>query len=348
MEFQEHQQPTSFFSRYKKLIVGTLLAIGAIFVLLLLFSFLSMNHGSYGFSSTDSISMPGAPASYGRGGGVASEVAMQSAGYDASYAPTSSYLPPLDTVYVPGLEDYETTDYNVSGRLSDLSSACSVLGTLKARDDVHFKRLSQNKNNCSAYFFVEEASTADVVTQLGSIKGVDISSLTESVTRRRTEIKNQTTIVQEQLNSVERTLDEAKVQYDYIAEVARESTDAAALTEAIRDKLQIIDDLTERRIMLTSQLQQLNQQGVDLEERIGMVAFNVSLTRTFVVDSDRFTREWEAAWRELRDQFTSVLIGVTAYLGIFLLWVVQLTVYGLILVVLARFLWKLVRKIWQL
>lgn len=343
------QSSVPFWARIKKIATPALMVVGGFVLIVLAFTMVvslysntSLTSISYDSYSSNQIA-PGVPmydetTSRGVGGGHASnEVALD-------YYP--SPIPP-STGYVPGLEEYETTDYTVHGRVRNLDEVCGMLGTLKTDESVHFRSFSESTNNCSATFYVHEDEAETTRAKLAEIPGIDISRVTESVTRRRSVLKDQTMILREQLTSVEQTLIEAERQYDEITDVARASSDASALTEAIRDKLSMVDMLTQRRIQLTSQLQNTEQQAMDLDERIGHVGFYVYLTRTYAIDTERTARQWEAAWQLLKEEFTAVLIGFSAYLGVFILRALQFAFYGLILIAFARFLWKIVRVIWR-
>jgi len=249
--------------------------------------------------------------------------------------------------YVPNLEDFETTNYNLSGRLKDFNTACNALTTLKANDRFHFKSLSTNLNSCYATFYTEEAFAGEAIANL-QFNGVTVSRNTQSVTRHRENIASQASIIRQQLVSVENTLAEAELAYDEIAVFAREERDVSEYSQAIDAKLRQIDQLTNRKISLTSQLDSIAQQAADLEERIGVVEISVNYSRSFTLNPDKTSRAWEQAWETLSDTWTNFGIGLTAYFGVFLLYALQYGLYLLVLILLARFGWKVVRMIWKL
>jgi len=249
--------------------------------------------------------------------------------------------------YVPNLEDFETTNYNLSGRLRDLSTACDTLTTLKADNRFHFKSLSTNLNSCYATFYTEEAFVREAINSL-QFSGVTVSRNTQSVTRHRENIASQASIIRQQLASVESTLAEAELAYDDIAVFAREERDVSEYSQAIDAKLRQIDQLTNRKISLTSQLDSIAQQAADLEERIGVVEISVNYSRSYTLNPDKTSRAWEQAWETLSDTWINFGIGLTAYFGIFLLYTLQYGLYLLVLILLARFGWKAVRMIWKL
>lgn len=341
----------------KKFGVPTLVVVGALAIVSMLGStFMGSGLGISGETSYVNVpSMPGAPsarmqtASYDM---MESEMAYDDGGYDG-YAAGSSYMPspmpPVEpTGYVPNLEQYETTDYSATARTKAFDEACDLVLGLKARDDIHFKYISESEDQCGANFFVEEGKEGGVIAQLEGISNIEISRVTNSVTRQRQRLETEADILTQQLASVEATLTEAERQYTELTEVARAANDASALTEAIRDKLNMIENLNQRRINLVSRLQSFAQRSAELEERIGVIAFNVSITRANSSNDEYRERLWLGAWDDLGDEVTKFLIGLTAYFGIFLLRVMQYVVYGLVLLVLFRFGWKLVKQIWKL
>lgn len=262
----------------------------------------------------------------------------------------SEPMPPLPdpSGYVPNLETYETSSYNLSGRLRDFETACDTLESLKADGRYHFKYLTSNLNNCRATFFTDEAHVAEALNRLEQFNGVTVSRNTQSVTRHRENIQSRASIIRQQLDIVERTLAEAEAAYTEIEAFARAERDVAEYSKAVDTKLRQIDQLTNRKINLTSQLQGIAQQAADLEERIGVTELSVSFSRSYTLNPDKNSRAWERAWETLSDTWTNFGTGLTAYFGVFVLYVVQYSLYLLVLIVAARFGWKAVRKIWTL
>lgn len=373
----EPERPSLFENwkeKFKKYAVPALAVVGGIALLVMFSGQLrytiidmgeSMMYGGNSYSKSQSYGVAAMPSmpNVGGTGGYARNLAaqdmdmayddyameeMEMASYDGGGFAPSIMPAPEPSPYVPDLEKYETTDYSVYARTKDFDDACSLLTDLKARDDVDFRNFSEQLNYCSATFYTEEDNVDEVTERFSEIDGVEMSRDTVSVTRQRSNIQTRTGVLMEQLASVENTLTMAETQYAELTEIARAEGDASALTRAIRDKLSTIETLNQRRISLVSQIQQLDQQAADLNERIGVVAFNVSFSRAYPIYPDEDSRKWENAWEELSDSFTYFLIGFTVYLGIFILKVVQYAFYGLILLLLVRFGWKVVRRVWRI
>ena len=296
------------------------------------------------YYATPSVSVSSGRATYSE------EMVMMDDGVMMESKTTSSYMPipiPTPDGYTSGLESYETTNYSVSGRLKAFDQFCDELSTLKTDVNIHFKSLNESTNNCNATFYVAETETDRVIGVLASYKGVEFTRSTESVTRHRQQIQNQTSIISQQLNSVSRSLTAAETQFDELAEFARQSKDASALSEAIRYKLQNVDTLTSRKISLTSQLNNLYQQAVDLEERIGVVQFSVNVTRANPIYVGKYERQWDTAWENLKDSANQALINLTAFFATFLLWLVQAFIYLLVIIIVIRGLWKFIKLLWR-
>lgn len=329
--------PSFFQNKYVKFALIGVAGVVGILVLLFIWGLVNLTATSTGLQSSEIAFAPDMGANRG--------MAESVAGYDM----TSSYMPPPQpgSGYTSDLELYETTDYSVSARTQEFDAFCNLLATLKADTRFDFRNLYSSLNSCSATFFTSETNVPAVLQQLNGFDGVQITRSTNSVTRHREQLQSRTGIVRQQLASVERSLAVAETEFDEIARFAREQNDATTLAQAIREKLNLIDSLTQRRINLTSQLDSLYQQAADLEERLGVVQFSVSIQRSYPKNPDETTRAWERAWEQLSDTYTDTLIGLTAFFGVFLLWAVRITLYLVVVLLIVRGLWKFVRLIWK-
>lgn len=330
-----------------KFIRFSLIGISVLVVIFIALIFLTTVNTSrsinYGISD-DMMADPSAPtlSSNSIDAGV-----MMPAEEDMGRASSLHYPDPTPDIFTSGLESYETTEYSVSGHTKKFDDFCDTLTILKENPSIHFKYLSESTNSCHAILYAEETEVEKILSSLSSFSGVEIIRNTESVTKHKQQIQSQTAIIQEQLTSVSRSLSLAETQFDELAIFARQANDAVALSEAIRYKLQNIDTLTERKIYLNDQLNNLYQQATDLEERIDVVEFSVNISRSNPIVIGKYERQWERAYQDLRDTFTDTLIGLSAFLGIFVLWTLRLVIYGIVLIVVGRLLWKLIKFLWN-
>jgi len=325
--------------------VGGMVVLVFVLVAFFLTIFLSsLNDARYG-GGLPSSEMNFAPPStqlvdYGSRG--ESEMTMPDSIGDSVYVPPS----PQTGSYTADLESYETTSYNFSGKTKQFDEFCSSLKELKTDNNIHFRSLREAPNNCSANLFVEENQVDQVVGLLSGFKGIEYTRNTESVTKHKQQIESRTSIIQQQLASVQRSLTTAETQHRNLTDFYLDSDDVATLTLRVNESLRLIDQLTERKINLTNQLSNLYQQTADLEQRMKVIEIRVSVNRLNPIYANRNAGKWEAAWRSLGDTFDQTLISLTASLGMFLLWLLQITVYSLILIIIGKYLWRFVRLIW--
>ena len=310
--------------------IGLLILVVLYIIIVGITSFLAT---STGLSSNDfSYSIPRG----GIGGGTNGMSAPALDGYTME-SESSYYMPtPAPSEYTADLEKYETTAYSVTARTKQFDEVCDMLTSLKSDTQVHFKSLNESTNNCRATFFVDENKASEVLNNLTAFSGVEYTRNTVSVTRHRQQIQSQTDILKQQLASVQRSLTAAETQFDEIADFARQNKDAATLSQAINQKLNNINNLTQQKINLTSQLNRLYQQAADLNERMDVVQFDVNINRSNPIYVGKYEREWEAAWENLKDTYNQTLINLSAFFGTFLLIVLQGIIYLLVLIVVLR------------
>lgn len=305
----------------------------------------SLNMGDYRSYGSSYESVPYAKPSY------SNSIASDSMGIEMM--DSSNYYEPEipSTGYSADLESYETTSYSVTGKIKPFEELCSTLKTLKADPQIHFKSIYEKTNNCRANFFVEKEKLNSVLTTLTSFGGVEYTRNTVSVTKHRQQLQSQTSILIQQLASVQRYLSAAETQFDEIAELARETNDAETLSRAIREQLSLIETLTQKKISLTSRLNNLYQQSAELEERINVIEFSVNVTRSNPIYINKDSLKWGNAWQDLKDTYTDTLIGLTALLGVFLLYGIQyliyLTIIISVLIVIIRGFWKMIKILWK-
>ncbi len=282
---------------------------------------------------------------YSTDGFATQEAADES--YRAGKVSISPTMPAPMQPYVPNLEAYETTDYRATALTNAFDPACGLLREMKADSAIHYRSFSEDLNHCSAVFFVDEGQANNVRDRLSGIENIVIERSTVSVTRAREDILDQVDVLRAQLAHTEATLATVTRQYEDIVKLAYQEGEPTALNRAIQSQYEILDQLNQRRLNEANQLRWLLQQSTDLEERIGKVQFSVDVRRTTEIAPDRFDRAWAGAFEDLKDNFIQTLISLTIGLGMFALWLVQLVVYGGLLLLIGRFLYRFLRRNWQ-
>ena len=339
--------PPVFQNKYVRFAGIVVVALLIIFATLILLSSLNQARGlpeySSGFGS-GSGNMFSVPA-----GSLSAPDSYDGVRYAEDKSVAMPYYPPEPTPqgYTSGLEMYETTAYDVTGRTKQFDEFCDTLIVLKTDPNIHFKNLNTDTNHCYATLFAAEEKSASTLASLDKFKGVEVSRETVSVTRHKQQIENQTSIIRQQLTSVERALAAAETEFDEIASFAKSSQSARTYSEAIQEKIKLINTLTQQKIGLNGQLNNLYQQAADLQERMNVVAFNVNVSRLNPIYPNQTEQKWSNAWKEVKDQYTDTLIGITAFFSIFLMRALQVILYLLVIIVILRGLWKFAKQLWS-
>ncbi|MCA9354131.1 MAG: hypothetical protein KC877_01275 [Candidatus Kaiserbacteria bacterium] len=340
-----------FQNRYVKIIGFGLLGVAGLFVLLLLWGIMNLMVGSTDLGgNTVGVSAPRAPMfdGYMEADGDYSYNKVAEMESVVSSAPAPTYIPePMPSSYTDNLETYETTSYAVSGVTKQFDELCDLVTSLKADTEVHFQSINTGTNYCRASFYVTEAKAESVVTSLSEFKNVSITRDTHSVTRHKQQLESQTAILQQQLVRIESSLTAAQAQLDRLNTIFYSSNDVTDLSNQVTNSLRYIDQLTSRKISLISQLDNIYQQAADLNARLEVVEFSVSVSRKNPIVEDKYENLWKNAWDDLKDNFVTTLINLTTTFGIFLLWVLQAIVYIAVLIVVLRGFWKFVKLLWS-
>ena len=328
-----------FHNRYVKFGALALFGLVALFVFWVLVNLMSSATGLDDSSFSAPMGAP-APSYDNRGAKMESaDVAIDGVSY--------SVPEPTPSSYTSNLESYETTRYTVGGKVKEFDDLCQSLIALKADPNIHFQSINTQTNYCRAHFYVEEAQVSAVVDTLAGYGGVEISRDTSSVTRHRQQLQSRTNILQQQLARVEQTLAAAEAQLDRLNARFYATDEVTEISAEVTNSLRFIDQMTNQKINLISQLDTLYQQSADLEARLNVVEFSVNISRSNPLHPNKYERAWEQAWDELHDTFNETLIGITAFFGIFLLWALRISVYLLVVLIIVRLFWKFGRLLWN-
>ena len=327
--------PAAKFLKYG--LIGGGVILGLALILMLGLAFLNTFAVSTGLEST------------GTSGGFAPQ-SMEVA-TDAAYETSRSTYPSPDPSPTPGgyiddLEGYELTDYTGRATTDRFAEACATLRTLKADSRFHFRSLRERTNTCRATFFASEADATAARGELATIADLRLARETRSVTALRARVASEIELIRSRLSSIQRTIREAETDYDELRALARDERDTASLTKAITDKVTTLEMLRQRELQLIKQLTARERHAQELAERIGMAQFSITIDRRIPI-TDEDEHRWARAWEQFTDQLAFMRIALTAYLGIFILWVVQTTIYLAIVLVFVRGLWAAGRYLWR-
>lgn len=318
--------------------VGVLAVVG-IFVLSLVISLLG---NSFPMRNANFFETP----SYGKG-------AMMVAS-DASYGgmPELSMrniapMPPMPGTTGNNAEEFEVTDYNASIETRDSATTCGAILKLKSLSHVIFESANESDTACYYTFKVEHAHVPEVLATVKDLNPKDLSENTYTIKRQVEDYTSEITILEKKLDAIEATLSSALRAYDDVTALATRTQDVESLAKIIDSKIQIIERLTQARLMAASDLDRLLRAKAEALDRLDYSYFNISIYENKYLDWEGVRDSWKVAAQRFVASVNQALQSATLNLIAFLFLMLPYVLYLFIAVVAAKYGWRVVKRIWK-
>lgn len=296
------------------------------------------------YGGTSGVAESGRPAS-------ARAPAISAEDIASSYIPMamSSPEPPHDPSYVPGedAEEFEIQSFTVAYETNQLSATCDAISALKPNQDVVFTYAQSGEKYCAYRFKVATLALPEVLGYLESLDPKELTQTTESVKRRIDDFMDRRAILTQNADAVEAVLTEAIDSFDALSMLAEREGNADALARSITKKIELIDQLRQRREHIRNQLDSLNRAEAELRDRLAFVTFAVSVREVVYIDRERMSDSWRAALQRFVTTTNDLMQKVTVGLVSFILYLAVFAVYGFILLLVLKFGWRFVRDMWH-
>ena len=244
-------------------------------------------------------------------------------------------------------EDYEVTEYSSTIETRTLKNTCAQVSSLKAKSYVIFENSNQYDTGCNFYFKVEKNHQEEI---LGVIKGLDPKTLVENTRTIKKMIDDYTQeedILKKKKQTVEDTLNNAINSYDEISRVATQARDAESLAKIIDSKIRIIERLSQERINISVQLDRLSRAKAEQLDRLSYTYFNVSIYENKYVNVDDLKDSWKMAVKKFVRDVNKIFQDISINLLAVILMIFQYALYILILIITAKYGWKIAKNIWN-
>jgi hypothetical protein len=265
-------------------------------------------------------------------------------------ATDSSIIPPTPT---PGgttgddAEDYEVTSYQATIETRDLDDTCGSISALKAKDYVIFEQANEYDQSCRYVFKVKVDKADEVLSVIQDLDPRDLVKNTQTIKKLIEDFTSQLDILEKKSESIEETLDDALEAYDEISGLARRTGNADSLASVIDSKIKILERLTNERINVNAQIERLSRTKAQQLDRLKYTYFSVYVYETKFIDGEELADSWKAAVKEFVEDVNVVLQDISVRLVALLFLLLQYAIYLLLVVVIAKYGWKLVKKIWK-
>lgn len=243
-------------------------------------------------------------------------------------------------------EDYEVTQYSASIESRDSKETCATIADLKSLDYVIFEDVNESERNCYFRFKVEISKVDEVLSIIESLDPKDLSENTYTIKQQVTNTESELEILQRKLDSINETLNTAIVSYDEITALATATSDAESLTKVINSKISTIERLTQQKINITAQIQRLARSQAQQLDRLGYVYFDINVFENKFIDGEYLKDSWKAAVKGFVRDINKTAQDVTINLIALAFALAKYILYFLILLMVAKGLWKFTKSVW--
>lgn len=243
-------------------------------------------------------------------------------------------------------EQFEVTEYRAQIKSRQTGETCGAVGSLKSRQDVIFETAREFDKGCNYTFKVRKDSTEEILAVIKELKPKELVGNTYTIQGQVEDFTSEIDILQRKLASIDDTLDKAIGAYDEVTKLATNVKDAESLAKIIDSKISAIERLTQQRISVNSQLDQIRRTKVLQLDRLDYTYFSVSVSDDSFIDSQSLKDAWNSAIKSFVGQINQTAMNLSINLASLLFTLLQYAVYAIILLFIAKYGWKLAKNIW--
>lgn len=302
----------------------------------------SMPGVTFGVADYDAVS-------FGKGGGVS--VSMPSVGMAELSARNVMGMPVPPQYYYGTVgddaEEFEATDYSGYFETGNLERLCGSIEDLKSESYVVFENASKNDKTCDYTFKVEKARVEGVLSILESLDPKYLTENTRTIKPTLDDFTGAQEILTKKLEAIEETLEEAQTSYDQLRVLATSARDAESLAKVIESKINLIERLTMERLSLRSELDRLARDKALQVDKLEYVYFSLSVFEKRIVDLEAIKDSWISELQRFAREINQLLQSLTLGVLTLILYVALAAVYVVILVLIAKYGWRLVKHLWR-
>ena len=317
------------------------LIIGGIVVLMIISSFVGLPITTI----TDKAIQRTSP-SYSGEVGYNEVASYDSAQLDLS---TRSVTVPPENGSVSGndAEEFEVTEYSSRIETRNLERTCAVITDLKPRADVIFERANEYSSGCNYTFKVENSSASEILAIVKDLDPKEISENTYTIKQRLEDYTSELEILEQKLESINDTLGTALSAYDDITSIATQTQDAESLAKIIDSKVNIIERLSQERIKVNSAIERLSRSKAQQLDRLNYTYFHINIYENKYIDGDNLSDSWKSAIKNFVSDINRIAQDITINLISLILLILQYALYILIVVLVAKYGWVIIKRIWN-
>ncbi len=244
-------------------------------------------------------------------------------------------------------EAYEVTDYSATIETRDLDKTCDSVAALKEADYVIFEYANTYDKGCGYTFKVQHDHVQEILDVIKAMNPKTLAENTYTIKRTVEDFTSQLDILNKKRASIDETLQAALTAYDEVTKLAIQTQNADSLANIINSKLNIIERLTQERININAQIEQLSRAKAEQLDKLEYTYFRVTVYENKFVDGKALKDSWKAAVKQFVADVNRIVQDMSINLLVVVLTVLQYALYFFIVLVVVKYGWKFARKIWR-
>jgi hypothetical protein len=228
-----------------------------------------------------------------------------------------------------------------------LDETCAKVAGLKTKDYVIFESASEYDLGCNYVFKVKKANVAEILAVIKEMNPKDLVENTYTIKALVEDYTSEIEILQKKLTSIDETLKKAVAAYDGVGTLATKIQNVETLTKIINNKIDIIERMTQQRININAQLEQIARAKAEQLDRLEYTYFSVNILEDKFIDGKSIKDSWKASVKKFVTDINQIVQDITVNLVAFLFTLLQYAIYLFIIIVVAKYGWKFVKYIWK-
>jgi len=244
-------------------------------------------------------------------------------------------------------EEFEVTEYNTRIETRDKEETCKTILDLKSDTEIIFEDSYEYDNGCSFNIKVKNNRVEEVLAIIKDLDPRDLDENTYTIKQLVDDYTSEIEILEAKKESIESTLEDALTAYDEVTQLASNTNDVETLAKVIDSKINTIEKLTQQRIFVNEQLDRIQRSKAQQLDRIDYTYFSVQVTENKYIDIDDLKDSWRTAVRVFVHDINEIAQGISIGLIYLLLLLVQYAFYLVILLVVAKYGWRLIKDFWR-
>lgn len=244
-------------------------------------------------------------------------------------------------------EDFEITKYNATIKTRQLEKTCSAISSLKVKEYVIFENSNEYDNGCNYSFKVKKDNKDEVLAVIESLDPKELTENTRTIKRLLDDFTSETEILTKKKETIEKTLNDAINSYDEISKVATRAQDAESLAKIIDSKIRIIERLSNERIKINEQLDRLGRSKAEQLDHLEYIFFQINVYEDKFIDAERIKDSWKNEIKNFISDVNRILQDSSVGIIKIILLIFQYALYLLVLLISAKYAWKIGKYIWN-